>query len=163
MADEFSFDVVSKLDRQEVTNAVSQAKKEIAQRFDFKGSKTDITEEKESIVVVTDDDFRWKQVKEILEAKMVKRGIDIQALDYGTAQPAAGGTIRIEIKLKSGIPSDQAKAIVKAIKDRKMKVQAAIQGDQVRVTGKKKDELQEVMKVLRGEDFGLPLQFVNYR
>ena len=163
MADEFSFDVVSKLDRQEVTNAVSQAKKEIAQRYDFKGSKTEITEEKESLVVVTDDDFRWKQVKEILEGKMVKRGIDIQALDYGNLQPAAGGTVRIEIKLKSGIPSDQAKAIVKAIKDRKMKVQAAIQGEQVRVTGKKKDDLQEVMKVLRAEDFGLPLQFVNYR
>ncbi len=163
MADESSFDVVSKLDRAEVTNAVSQATKEILQRFDFKGSKTEIKEEKESLIVVTDDDFRFKQVKDILEAKLVKRGIDLKALEYGTLEPAAGGTVRSEIKLKTGIPSDIAKAIVKAIKDRKMKVQAAIQGEQVRVSGKKKDDLQEVMSLLRSQDFGLPLQFTNYR
>jgi len=163
MADESSFDVVSKLDMQEVANAVAQTVKEVGQRYDFKGSKTEIKEEKESLVITTDDEFRFKQVRDILETKMVKRGIDIKALDYGTITPSAGGTVRCEIKLKSGIPSDTAKSIVKAIKDRKMKVQAAIQGEQVRVSGKKRDDLQEVIQLLRSQDFGLPLQFVNYR
>ena len=163
MADEASFDVVSKLDRQEVGNALSQATKEIGQRFDFKGSKTEMKEEKYSIVVTTDDEFRFKQVKDILEAKMVKRGVDLKALEYGKLEPSAGGMVLCEIKLKSGIPSEIAKEIVKAIKDRKMKVQAAIQGEQVRVSGKKKDDLQEVIQLLRSRDFGLPLQFTNYR
>jgi uncharacterized protein YajQ (UPF0234 family) len=163
MADESSFDVVSKLDRQEVGNALQQAIKEIGQRFDFKGSKTKLEEQKDSIVISTDDEFRFKQVREILEAKMVKRGIDLKALDYGKLEPAAGSTVRCEVKLKNGIPIDTAKEIVKAIKEAKLKVQAAIQADQVRVSGKKKDDLQDVIQLLRNRDFGLPIQFVNYR
>ena len=163
MADESSFDVVSKLEQPEVTNAVAQAMKEISQRYDFKGSKTEIREEKEQLVILTDDDFRFQQVKDILETKMVKRGIDLKALDYGKLEPAAGSTVRCIVKLKNGIPSEVAKEIVKAIKETKIKVQAAIQADQVRVSGKKRDDLQAIIALLRGRDFGLPLQFVNYR
>lgn len=163
MAQDFSFDIVSKTDMQEVTNAVQQARKELTTRFDFKGSKSDIELAAEEIVLTSDDEQKLKSVRDILEEKMVKRKVSIKALDYQTIEQAAGSTVRQRVKIIDGIETDKAKAIVKAIKDAKIKVQASIQGDQVRVAGKKKDELQTVMTMLRERDFGLPLQFVNYR
>ena len=163
MADEFSFDVVSKIDRQEVTNAVSQAVKEIQQRFDFKGSKTEIKEDKDVITVVSDDDFKVKAVIDILQSKLVRRGVSLKSLIYGDIEPAAGGLARQTITVQQGIETEKAKQLVKAIKDSKMKVQAQIQADQVRISGKKKDDLQDAIKLLRETDVGLPLQFVNFR
>ena len=165
MAQEFSFDVVSRVDFQEVANAVQQASKEIATRFDFRGSASKIEwNEKETALTLTSDDAgKLKSVVDILETRLVKRGIAVKALDYGKIEDAAGGTVRQVVKVQQGIDSDKARAIVKAIKDRKLKVQPSIQGDQVRVTGRNKDDLQTAMGVLRGGDFGLPLQFTNYR
>jgi uncharacterized protein YajQ (UPF0234 family) len=163
MAAENSFDVVSKINMSEVTNAVTQALKEIGQRFDFKGSKSNITEEKDGLVVLSDDEYKLKSVIDILQGKLVKRGVPIKNLTYGKVEPAQGGTVRQRITLQQGIPSDKAKEIVKAIKDAKLKVQAAIQADQVRVSGKSRDELQSVISLLKGKDFGIELQFTNYR
>ena len=165
MAQEFSFDVVSRVDLQEVSNAVQQAAKEIATRFDFRGSASKIEwNEKELTLTLTSDDAgKLKSVVDILETRLVKRGIAIKSLDWGKVEPAAGGTVRQVAKVQQGIPSERAKEIVKAIKDRKLKVQASIQADQVRVSGRNKDDLQTVMGVLRAGDFGVPLQFSNYR
>lgn len=163
MAQEFSFDVVSKTDEQEIVNAIQQAKKELAQRFDFKGSKSDISQTGEEIVLLSDDEQKLKSVKDILEDKMVKRKVSLKALDYQTLENAQLGTVRQKIKIIQGIESDKAKAIVKTIKDAKIKVQASIQGDQVRVVGKSKDDLQKVMTLLKEKDYGVPLQFTNYR
>src|ERR1043166_3793023 len=163
MPQEFSFDIVSKTEMQEVTNAIQQAQKELAQRFDFKGSKSSIELTAEEIVLVSDDEGKLRSVKDILETKLVKRGVSLKALDYGKIEPAAGGTVRQHIKIVQGIESEKAKAIVKTIKDAKLKVQAAIQSDQVRVTGRVKDELQKAMALVKGKDFGIPLQFTNYR
>lgn len=163
MAQEFSFDVVSKTDPQEIANAVQQAKKELDNRFDFKGSKSEISLAAEEITLVSDDQQKLKSVRDILEDKMVKRKVSLKALDYGTVEDAALSTVRQKVKIIQGIESEKAKAIVKSIKDAKLKVQASIQSDQVRVTGKSKDELQKVMQLLREKDFGLPLQFINYR
>jgi hypothetical protein len=165
MAQEFSFDVVSRVDLQEVANAVQQASKEIATRFDFRGSKSKIEwNEKETTLTLTSDDAgKLKSVVDILETRLVKRGVAVKALDYGKVEDAAGGTVRQVVKVQQGIDSDKARAMVKAIKDRKLKVQAAIQGDQIRVAGRSKDDLQDAMGVLRAGDFGVPLQFTNYR
>lgn len=163
MAQDFSFDVVSKTDMQEVTNAVQQARKELTTRFDFKGSESEIELTAEEIVLVSDDEQKLKSVRDILEDKMVKRKIAIKALDYQKVEQAAGGTVRQKVKIIDGIEIEKAKAIVKRIKDAKVKVQASIQGDQVRVAGKKKDDLQTAMSLLKEQDFGIPLQFVNYR
>lgn len=163
MAAENSFDVVSKIEMTEVTNAVTQATKEIGQRFDFKGSKSSITEEKDGLVVVSDDEFKLKSVIDILQTKLVKRGVPIKNLTYGKMESALGGTVRQRITLQQGIPTDKAKEIVKAIKDAKMKVQASIQADQVRVSGKNRDDLQAVIQLLKEKDFKLDLQFTNYR
>lgn len=165
MPQDFSFDVVSKVDLQEVSNAVQQASKEIATRFDFRGSSSKIEwDEKELTLTLTSEDAgKLKSVVDILEGRLVKRGIAVKALDFGKVEDAAGGTARQAVKVKQGIPSEKAKEIVRAIKDRKLKVQAAIQADQVRVSGRVKDDLQAVMAMLRGQDFGLPLQFSNYR
>ena len=163
MAAENSFDVVSKIEMTEVTNAVTQAMKEISQRFDFKGSKSSITEEKDALVVLSDDEFKLKSVIDILQTKLVKRGVPIKNLTYGKMESALGGTVRQRITLQQGIPTDKAKEIVKAIKDAKMKVQASIQADQVRVSGKNRDELQAVIQLLKDKDFKLDLQFTNYR
>jgi hypothetical protein len=162
---EFSFDVVSKVDLQEVQNAVQQASKEIATRFDFRGSKSKIewNEKELTLTLTSDDEGKLKSVKDILETRLVKRGIAVKSLDYQKVEPAAMGTVRQVAKIQQGIVSEKAKEIVKTIKDRKLKVQAAIQGDQVRVSGRAKDDLQEVMALLRAGDFGVPLQFVNYR
>jgi uncharacterized protein YajQ (UPF0234 family) len=165
MPQDFSFDVVSKVDLQEVANAVQQASKEIATRFDFRGSasKIELKEKELEIVLVSDDEHKMKSVIDILETKLVRRGVAVKALDFGKVEPAAGGTVRQVAKIQQGIPSEKAKEIVKAIKDRKLKVQASIQADQVRVAGRSKDDLQNAMAVVREGDFGLPIQFTNYR
>jgi cyclic-di-GMP-binding protein len=165
MAQEFSFDVVSKVDLQEVLNAVQQASKEIATRFDFRGSasKVEWNEKELTLTLTSDDAHKLKSVVDILETRLAKRGIAVKSLEYGKIEDAAGGTVRQAAKIQQGIPSEKAKEIVRTIKDRKLKVQAAIQADQVRVSGKNKDDLQAVMTLLRGGDYGLPLQFTNYR
>ena len=165
MAQEFSFDVVSKVDLQEVSNAVQQASKEIVTRFDFRGSKSKIewNDKELQLTLTSDDEHKLKSVVDILETRLVKRGIAVKSLDFQKIEPAALGTVRQLVKIQQGIPIEKSKEIVKAIKDRKLKVQASIQADQVRVVGRAKDDLQEVMAMLRAGDFGVPLQFTNYR
>lgn len=163
MAQEFSFDVVSKTDMQEVANAIQQAQKELAQRFDFKGSKSSIELAAEELVLASDDEGKLVSVKDILESKLVKRKVSLKALDYQKLEQAAGGTVRQRVKIVQGIEVEKAKAIVKTIKDAKVKVQASIQSDQVRVVGRSKDDLQKAMALVRETDFGIPLQFTNYR
>ncbi len=164
MAQDYSFDVVSKLDLQEVENAVNQANKEIQTRFDFKGSVSRIDwDKKEVLTLYSDNEQKLKSVIDVLQGKLIKRGISLQALDYEKIEVAEKATVRQPIKLKQGIESEKAKAVVKTVKDAKLKVQASIQGDQLRVTGKSKDELQATMNFIRGQDFGLPLQFTNFR
>jgi len=163
VAKDSSFDIVSKVEMQEVTNAIHQAQKEIEQRFDFKNSKSSIELQDEKIILVSDDDFKLRNVIDILESKLVKRQISLKALDYGKVQPAAGDTVRQEVKLVQGISQDKGKEINKIIKDSKIKVSSSIQGDQVRVTGKNRDDLQAVIALLRKQDLGIDLQFINYR
>jgi cyclic-di-GMP-binding protein len=163
MAQDFSFDIVSKTDMQEVANAVQQAQKELAQRFDFKGSKSSIELSAEEIVVNSDDEGKLRSVKEILESKLVKRQVSLKAVDYGKVEPAQMGTVRQKAKIVQGIESEKAKAIVKTIKDAKIKVQASIQSDQVRVVGRTKDDLQRAIQLVKANDYGIPLQFTNYR
>ena len=164
MPQDFSFDVVSKLDLQEVENAVNQANKEIMTRFDFKGSVSRLEwDKKETLTLFSDDAQKLKSVIDILQSKLTKRGISLKALEYKPIESAEGGTVRQPVQVKQGIASEKAKEIVKAIKDSKIKVQASIQGDQLRVTSKSKDDLQNVIALLRSADFGLPLQFTNYR
>lgn len=163
MSSENSFDIVSKLDIQELNNAIHQAEKEIATRFDFKGSKSSIALEKEELVVISDDEFKLQNVLDILHSKMAKRGISLKNLDYGKVEPAASGTVRQKIRLKQGIDQDNAKKINVLIRDSKLKVKSQIQGDQIRVSGKSKDDLQQVMQLLRKADLPLELQFINFR
>ena len=163
MASDYSFDVVSKVDMQEVLNAVQQAKRELETRFDFKGSKSEIDLKEEEIVLVSDNEGKMKSVRDVLESRLVKRKVSLKSLEYENLEDAALGTVRQHAKIIQGLDIDRAKKVVKAIKDAKLKVQASIQGDQVRVSGKKKDVLQDVMNLLREKDFGAPLQFVNYR
>lgn len=163
MASEYSFDIVSKVDMQEVNNAVQQAVKEIETRFDFKGSKSSISLEGESLTVASDDEYRLKSVIDILQSKLIKRGVPIRNMDYGKIEPASGSTVRQNIKLKQGVDQDNAKKINILIRDSKLKVKSQIQGDQLRVTGKSKDDLQAVMSLLKGADLPLELQFSNYR
>jgi len=165
MADEHSFDVVSKVDLQEVLNSVQQAMREIGQRFDFKGSKStiELDKEKHEITVVSDDETKLKSVIDILQTKLVKRGISLKALTYGKVEQASGGTVRQIITLQQGIPVEKAKEIVKMIKDTKLKVQSEIQKDQVRVRAKKIDDLQAIIKLVKEKDFGIHIEFINYR
>ncbi len=163
MPSESSFDVVSRIDSQELENALNQARREIANRFDFKNSKTSIENDATSITVVSDDEMKMRNVVDIIESKAVRRGIDIKAFDIGALEPAAGGTVRRVIKLRSGIPKDRAKALMERIKGLKLKVNAQYQDEQIRVSGKSKDDLQKVIAALKAMDFELPLQFVNYR
>lgn len=163
MSSESSFDVVSKLDMQELNNAVTQALKEIETRFDFKGSKSNIAIEKNELVVSSDDDYRLKSVIDILQSKMAKRDISLKHLDYGKIEPATGGTVRQRISLRQGVDADNAKKINILIRDSKLKVKSQIQGDQIRVTGKSRDDLQKVIQLLRSADLPLDLQFINYR
>lgn len=165
MADANSFDIVSEVNLQEVDNAINQARKEIGQRYDFKGSKSsiDLNTKEKQLTIVSDDDFRLKSVIDILQSKLIKRGVPIKALDYGSIEPAAGSTVRQIIRLRVGIDKDNARLIVKMIKDTKTKVQAQIMDDQVRVSGKNKDDLQSVMKLLREAELQFAVQFTNYR
>lgn len=163
MAQEFSFDIVSKTDMQEVANAVQQAKRELSTRFDFRGSKSEVELGEEEIILTSDDQQKLKSVRDVLEDKLVKRKVSLKALDYQKVEEAALGTVRQHAKIVQGIETDKAKEIVRMIKDAKIKVQASIQGDQVRVAGKSKNDLQTVMTMARERDFGIPLQFVNYR
>jgi hypothetical protein len=166
MADQSSFDITSTVDLQEVDNALNQARKEVAQRYDFKGSKASIDfDQKESKLVLTADDaFKLNALWEVVQTRLVRRNVPTRNLNRGAILPAANTTVRQEIALQQGIPSDKARDIVKFIKDAKLKkVQASIQGDQLRVTSPSKDDLQEVMRVLREQDFGVALQFGNYR
>jgi len=164
MATENSFDIVSKVDLQEVSNAIQNALKEIHTRFDLKDSKSDIQlEGKEALVLSSADEYKLKAVTDILQSKLVKRGVPIKALSYGTVEPAAGSSVRQKITMQQGIPIEKAREIVKLIKDSKKKVQASIQSDTVRVSGKDRDALQEIIALLRGHDFGIDMQFTNYR
>ena len=165
MASDSSFDVVSKVDIAEVVNAVNQATKEMESRFDFKGSKSSINldEKKGELTIVGDDEMKLKNVIDILQTKLIKRGIALRALDYGKVEDAAGGTLKQVITLKQGIAQDKAKAISQAIRDSKLKVKAEIRGEELRVSAPKKDDLQAVIQLLRSKDFGIELQFANYR
>lgn len=164
MAD-FSFDVMSKVEMAEVVNAVNQATKEMEARFDFRGSASSIAldEKKGEITVIGDDEMKLKNVIDILQNKLIKRGIGLKALEYGKVQDAAGGTLRQVITLKQGIPQEKAKQITAAIRDSKLKVKAEIRGDEIRVSGAKKDDLQAAIQLLKGKDYGLELQFGNFR
>ncbi|CAH1197752.1 hypothetical protein PAECIP111893_00940 [Paenibacillus plantiphilus] len=163
MSSESSFDIVSKVDMQELVNAITQAEREIETRFDFKGSKSSIKLEKEVLVVASDDEYKLASVIDILQSKMVKRGVPIKNLEYGKVEPASAATVRQRITLKQGIEQDISKKINILIRDSKLKVKSQIQGDQIRVTGKSRDDLQAVMTLLRGADLQIELQFTNYR
>jgi uncharacterized protein YajQ (UPF0234 family) len=164
LATESSFDVVSRVDQQELDNALNQARKEIAGRFDFKNSKTEIDYDgKSKITVVSDDELKMKNVMDIIQSKAVKRGIEIKAFDFGKPEPAAQNAIRQTITVKSGIPKDKSKPLMEAIKNLKLKVSAQYQDEQIRVSGKSRDDLQKVIASLKAMDYELPLQFVNYR
>lgn len=160
-----SFDIVSEVNLQEVDNAINQAMKEISTRYDFRGSKSSIEFDKEKNIIhmVGDDDYKIKAVLDIVQGKAVKRGISLKALKQGTVEDSAGGLKKCDITLQMGIEQEKARPIVKLIKDSKMKVQAQIQEDKIRISGKKRDDLQEVIALVKGEDFGIPLQFENYR
>jgi len=165
MAKNCSFDIVSNVDMQEVKNAVNQATMEIRQRFDFKGSKSEITldEKASALNLVSDDDPKMKSVIDILESKLIKRQVSLKALSYGKVEPAGGNTVRQTIQLQQGIPQEKGKEIVKALKGMKVKVQGQVMDDQVRVSGKNRDDLQEVIAELKSKDFGIAMSFTNYR
>jgi uncharacterized protein YajQ (UPF0234 family) len=165
MADKFSFDIVSEVNMMEVENAVNQARKELANRFDFKGSKSSIEFNKndKKITLVADDDFKMKALKDILEGRFAKRSVSIKSLDYKSQEKAFEGYIRQVAEIISGLPSDKAKELVKLIKDSKIKVQTQIDGSKIKVVSPKKDDLQQVITYLKGTFFSLPLQFTNYR
>ena len=163
MASENSFDIVCKIDMQEVTNALDQTRREVDTRYDLKGSKNEIKQEKTDVIISSADEMKLKAVVDILQSKLHKRGVPLKALTYGDVEPAAGSTFRQKIGLQQGIPIDKAKEIVRMIKDSKLKVQASIQEDQVRVSGKSKDDLQRVMAMVREKDLGIAVQFTNYR
>ena len=160
---ESSFDIVSTVDLQEVKNAIAQAMKEITTRFDLKGTGSEVALQGEELVLASNDEFKLKAVKDILETRLVKRAVPLKALSYGAVEKALGGTVRQKVSMQKGIPTDKSREIVKLIKGTKRKVQAAIQGDQLRVSGKNKDDLQAVMQMLRGADLGIDMQFTNYR
>ncbi len=163
MGNEVSFDVVSKVNFQEVNNAVNQSIKEISQRFDFKDSKTVLSLTEQEIKIITEDDFKLRNVIDILQTRLIKRGVPIRNLEYSKIESASGGLVRQLITIKQGIESERAKKMVKDIKGLNLKVQAQIMGDQVRVFGKNKDDLQTVIRFLKEHDYGVELQFVNYR
>ena len=164
MAAENSFDIVSNVDLPEVTNAIQQALKEITQRYDLKGSHSNIEfNQKDELTLTSADEYKLKAVTDVLQSKLVKRGVSLKAFEYGKIEPAAGATVRQKVKLQQGIPIEKAREIVKTIKDSKKKVQASINAEIVRVSGKDRDALQEVIALIRATDFGLDLQFTNYR
>jgi cyclic-di-GMP-binding protein len=163
MAAENSFDIACKIDMQEVTNAIDQARREITTRYDLKGGRNEITPEKMDIVLSSSDDMKLKAILDILQSKLHRRGIDPEALTINDPEPAGGGLVRQKITLQDGVPMEKAKEIVRLVKDSKLKVQASIQEKQVRVTGKNRDDLQAVIALLKAKDLGIALQFTNYR
>lgn len=163
MASESSFDVVSRVDRQELDNALNQTRKEIENRFDFKHSKTNIEFDGKKITLISDDELKMRNVVDILQSKAVRRGIDIKAFDFGAVDSALGGTVRQVVTIRSGISKDQSRELLAHIKAMKLKVTAQYQDEQIRVSAKSKDDLQRIISLLRSMEFELPLQFVNYR
>ncbi len=163
MAAENSFDIVCKVDMQEVTNALDQARREIETRYDLKGTKNEVKLENTDITLTSPDEMKLKAVVDILQSKLHRRGVPLKALDYGAVEPAAGGTLRQKIAIQQGIPIEKAREIVRLIKDSKVRVQAAIQENQVRVSGKNRDDLQKIIALVKERDFGIALQFSNYR
>ena len=160
---ENSFDIVSEVDMQEIDNALNQARKEIQTRFNFKGSKSEIRLDGSVLTLISDDDFKLRNVIDIMESKLIKRAIDIKVLKFGKVEPAAGDTVRQQVTIQQGIDKDLCREIVKDIKDSKIKVQASIQGEKLRVTGKNRDDLQEAIKLIKEKDYNVPIQFINYR
>ena len=158
-----SFDVVSRVDMQEIDNAVNQTRKEVSQRYDFKGTETQLTLDGTEIRIVSADEFKVKAVVDVLQSKMVRRQVPLKALTYGKIEPAAAGRARQTVTIQQGIATEKGRQIVKLVKDGKLKVQVQIQADQVRVTGKNRDDLQRVIQLLRQQDLDVPLQFVNFR
>ena len=163
MAQQNSFDIVSQIDRAEITNAINQTIKEVRQRFDFKGSNANVVMEKTELVLTAEDETKLRNMNDILQQKLVRRSVPLKALNYGQIEPAAGGTVRQRAQIQEGIPQDKAKEVVKFIKDSKVKVQSSIQDDAVRVTGRDRDTLQDVIAKLKATDFGIHMQFTNYR
>lgn len=163
MSSESSFDIVSKMDMQELTNAVHQTEREIDNRFDFKNSKSSLKLEKDALIIASDDEYKLNAVIDILQSKMVKRGITLKNLDFGKIEPASLGSVRQRLGLKQGIDQENAKKINILIRDSKLKVKSQIQGDQIRVTGKSRDDLQQIIQILRKADLPLDLQFVNMK
>jgi uncharacterized protein YajQ (UPF0234 family) len=163
MAQQNSFDITSKVDRSEIVNALDQTMKEVRQRFDFKGSAAEVKLEEKELVLTAEDETKLRNMNDILQQKLVRRGVALKAFSYGKVEPAAGGTVRQRAAIQQGIPTDKAKEIVKYIKDTKAKVQASIQGDLVRVTGRDRDTLQGVISSLKAKDFGVHMEFTNYR
>ena len=163
MAADNSFDIVCKVDGQEVTNAVDQTRREIETRYDLKGTRSEVEQEKTALTVSAPDDMKLKAVIDILQSKLHRRGVPLKALTYGKVESAAGGTLKQKIDLQQGIPIEKAREIVRLVKDTKLKLQAAIQEDKVRVSGKNRDDLQKIMALLREKELGIALQFDNYR
>ena len=163
MAQQNSFDIVSEVDRAEITNAINQTVKEVRQRFDFKGSTATVALEANELILTAEDETKLRNMNDIFQQKLVRRGVPLKALSYGTVDPAAGGTVRQKVQIQQGIPQEKAKEVVRFIKDSKEKVQASIQGDIVRVSGKDRDTLQGVIAELIGKDFGINMQFSNDR
>jgi uncharacterized protein YajQ (UPF0234 family) len=163
MAQQNSFDIVSEVDRAEITNAINQTIKEVRQRFDFKGSTATVALEADELILTAEDETKLRNMNDIFQQKLVRRGVPLKALSYGTVDPAGGGTVRQKVQIQQGIPQEKAKEVVRFIKDSKAKVQASIQGDIVRVSGKDRDTLQAVIADLKAKDFGINMQFSNYR
>ncbi len=161
---DFSFDIVSRADKMEVKNAIDQADRELANRYDLKGSKCEIQVVKEDITLIADDEFKMEQLKEIVFSKLIKRGIDGRQIEWGDIEPGAGISVKMSLKLKQGIEQDKAKALTKQIRDNKaLKVNSQIQGDEVRISSKSKDDLQKAMQFVKGLDLEFPVDFVNFR
>lgn len=164
MAADFSFDIVSKIDMMELKNAINQADKELANRYDLKGTKCEILSEKDDVTLVADDEFRMQQLQDIVFSKLIKRGIDARSVAWGKIEPGAGLSVRCKLELKQGIAQDKAKALTKQIRDNKaLKVQSQIQGEEVRVSGKSKDDLQKTIAFVKGLDLDYPVEFINFR
>jgi cyclic-di-GMP-binding protein len=163
MSKDSSFDIVSKVDFSEVTNAITQTMKEIGTRYDFKGSKSEVSLDKEELVLVSDDEYKMDQLKDVLFSKLIKRGVPVKNLDYGKIEKASGGTVRQRAQLAQGIDKENAKKINTIIKNSGVKVKSQVQDDQVRVSGKNRDDLQKIISLVRDADLSVDVQFINYR
>ncbi|HJP82968.1 MAG TPA: YajQ family cyclic di-GMP-binding protein [Fimbriimonadaceae bacterium] len=160
---DFSFDIVSRVDQMEVKNAIDQAHKELHNRYDLKGTKAEIVAEKDDTTIIADDEFRLQQVQDIVFSKLIKRGIDARQIEWSKIEPGAGVSVKQKLTFKAGIAQDQAKALIKQIKDKGLKVNAQIQGEEVRVSSKSKDDLQKAIQFVKGLDLAYPVDFVNFR